>query len=73
MGRVLLVRHIEHHVRQPAFEIRVVAELLEQFCVVGQQLQHNPVECLVVLQLGVLAVGVDLRVLTFASKAVAPL
>ena len=42
---------------------RVVAELLEQFRVVGDQLQHHAIQRLVVFQLGVLLVGVGLRVL----------
>jgi len=58
-----VVGRIEHHVRQPALEAGVVAELLEQFSVVGQQLQHHAVKRLVVLQFGVLLVGVRLRIL----------
>src|SRR5690606_12606197 len=57
------VGRIEHHVRQPALEIRVVAELLEELCMVVEQLQHHAVERLVVLQPRVLLTRVGLRVL----------
>lgn len=58
-----MVRRVEHHVRQPALEVRVVAELLEELGVVVEQLQHHAVERLVVLQPGVLLARVGLRVL----------
>ena len=58
-----LVGDREDRVRQPPPERLVVAELLEQLCVILQQCRHHPPECLVVLDSRVLLVGVLLGVL----------
>src|SRR5581483_11477287 len=50
-------------VGQPLAERWIVAELLEKFGVVGQQIRNDPLKRLIVLDAGVLPVGVLLRVL----------
>gem|GEM_PF-4518892 len=48
----LLVGHPKDGVAQPFLERRIVAELLEQFCVVGQEVDHDPLERGIVLDSG---------------------
>lgn len=57
-----LVRHLKHHAPQPPLEIRVVHELAEQLRVVLHDAHHQPAECPVVLDAGVLAVRILPRV-----------
>lgn len=58
-----LIRHRKDHIRQPALERWIVAELLEEFGVVLEQAEHDAAERLVVLDARVLAVGVQAGVL----------
>jgi hypothetical protein len=59
----VLVGNRENRVGEPAAKRFIIAELLEEFRVVLQDRYHDAGEGLVVLNAGILAVGVLLRVL----------
>src|SRR5690606_17918685 len=52
------VRQRENRIRQPSPEALVVAEVLEEVRVIGEEVDDHPLERAVVLDSGVLAIGV---------------
>ena len=58
-----VIRRTKDRVAEPFLERGIVAELLEQLCMVGQKINHHPLKDFVVFDSSVLFVGVHHRVL----------
>ena len=59
----MLISDTEYRIGQPALEAFIIHELFEQFVVVLHDRGHYPLQCLVMLDAGVLSVRILLRIL----------
>ena len=53
-----IVGQPEYRIRHPSLEILIIRELLEEFGIILEQIRHHAPQSLVVLNAGVLPVGV---------------